>query len=492
MLPPSVLAHLNRTLDVPLHLQVYEGLREAILQGTLKPSHRLPSTRAMAQHLGVSRNTVLLAFEQLLLEGYLESRVGDGTYVTHTLPDTSIQKPEVRMEQQGKQPQLSRRAQKLLQVQVTQYLSQPEYRAFRSGMPALKDFPFEEWRRLHARHWKSPPVQLLSYGDPRGYLPLREAISEYLNASRGVRCTPDQVLITSGSQQGLELAARLLMDDGDSIWMEDPGYLGARAAFQASGLSVCPIPIDQEGMQVQHGATHHPNARMVYVTPSHQYPLGITLSLTRRLELLKWARQSEAWILEDDYNSEYRYEGRPLNALQGLDQDGRVIYIGTFSKVLLPAVRLGYLVLPENLIDLFIHARSLVDRMPPGVSQAVLAEFMENGGFERHIRRMRGLYAERQTFFLNLAHTHFPDWLSCQPSPAGMHLVSQLSHPVSDVKLVEEAKKVGVTVRALSPSYLQNPKQGLLFGYAGFPEDESILAARDLGRAYAVLRVDQK
>lgn len=487
MLPPSVLSHLNRASEVPLHLQVYEGLREAILEGTLKPALKLPSTRAMATHLGVSRNTVLLAFEQLLLEGYLESRVGDGTYVTHTLPDTSLQKVEVKPISEGVQPRLSGRARKLLEVQVTQYLSQPEYRAFRSGMPALKDFPFEEWRKLHARHWKNPPVQLLSYGDPRGHFPLRQAISEYLNASRGVRCTPDQVLITSGSQQGLELAARLLLDEGDSLWMEDPGYLGARAAFQASGLNLCPIPIDQEGMQVQHGAKHHPHARMVYVTPSHQYPLGITLSLTRRLELLKWARESGAWILEDDYNSEYRYEGRPLNALQGLDQDGRVIYVGTFSKVLLPSIRIGYLVLPEHLMDLFVHARSLVDRMPPGITQAVLAEFMENGGFERHVRKMRLLYADRQALFLKMAALHFPDWLPFQPSPAGMHLVSHLDSRFSDQALVEEARKVGVTVRALSPSYLQGAQQGLLFGYTGFPEDESMLAAHDLGRVFRSL-----
>lgn len=467
--------------ESPLYRQLYDYLREGILKGQLAPGTRLPPTRDLSRELGLSRNTVVSAFEQLLAEGYLEARVGDGTYVARTLPGQW----EARPLEQGPGPngrRLSRRGEELARTPVTLRRKRGSG-AFRAGLPDFRAFPMKLWARLEARHWKLAPDELLNYSDPAGYYPLRESVAAYLQTSRGVVCTPEQVIITTGSQQGLDLAARLLLDPGDAVWVEDPGYLGARGAFLAAGARVVAVSVDREGLDVATGRRLEPRARLAYVTPSHQYPLGVTLSLRRRLELLEWASEQTAWIVEDDYDSEYRYRGRPLAALQGLDREGRVIYVGTFSKVMMPGLRLGYLVVPPDLIEAFAAGRALMDRHPPGPVQAVLAEFIREGHFVRHIKRTRLLYAERQQALLEALERHFGGWLEVHQADAGLHLAAWLPQGVDDQEASRLAAEQGIEVLPLSAySLAKLPRGGLMLGYAAFTLaelEEGVVALRE-------------
>ena len=398
---PLVLS-INPRSRVPLHRQLYEEIRTAVLCGRLSSGARLPSTRALAADLAVSRNTVAGAFDQLLAEGYIEGRLGADTFVVQALPDELLRVPHgvpAPTRDPAPAPVLSRRGQMLAATAVSPAPRDGSACAFRPGIPVLDAFPRDLWARPSARLYRHSASGLLSYGDPTGYPPLRRAIAEYLRAARGIDCFPEQVIVTSGSQQALDLAARVLLDPGDTAWVEDPGYGGARGALTAAGVRCAPVPVDAEGLSVTQGEALAPQARMAYVSPSHQYPLGVTMSLPRRMALLSWARRRGAWIAEDDYDSEFRYAGRPLAALQGLDPAGRVIYIGTFSKVLFPALRLGYLVAPAGVVDAFAAARALTDRHPPGPSQAVVAEFLSAGHFARHIRRMRTLYPDARALY---------------------------------------------------------------------------------------------
>jgi GntR family transcriptional regulator/MocR family aminotransferase len=322
---------------------------------------------------------------------------------------------------------------------------------------------------------------LLGYGHPAGYGPLREEISVYLRASRAVLCEPGQVIVVSGSQQALDLCARVLLDPGDAAWVEDPGYGGARAALLGSGARLVPVPVDGEGLNVAAGKMREPKARLACVTPSHQYPTGTTMSLGRRLELLAWAEESGGWVIEDDYDSEYRYTGRPLEALQGLGEGGRVVYVGTFSKVLFPALRLGYLVVPPGLVDAFVSARELVDRQPPGVDQAVLARFMSEGHFARHLRRMRVLYATRRTALLEAAERHLKGLLKVRPAEAGMHLVGELPEGFDDREASRLAAEAGIEAPAIS--VYGGAGSGLMLGYAAVGEEEIEASVRRLAAA---------
>ncbi|MGH3145626.1 MAG: PLP-dependent aminotransferase family protein, partial [Rubrobacter sp.] len=364
--PPWV--SLNPTSDAPYYRQLYEGVRSAILSGLLPVGTRLPSTRTLATELGVSRTTAVTAFDQLLAEGYLEGKVGSGTFVAGSLPDDLLsvrERVECESGPARSGRRLSGRGAMLAATPATAVRDRGSPRAFRPGVPALDEFPYAVWRRISGKVWRRPSGGLLGYGDPAGYWPLREAISGHLRTARGVRCLPEQVIVVSGSQQALDLAARVLLDPGDAVWVEDPGYTGARGALSGAGARLVPVPVDGEGLEVEKGIEREPDARLACVTPSHQYPLGVTMNLGRRLVLLGWAGSSGAWVVEDDYDSEYRYTGRPLEALQGLDTGERVLYVGTFSKVLFPALRLGYLVVPPDLIEAFTSARELTDRHPP-------------------------------------------------------------------------------------------------------------------------------
>lgn len=345
-------------------------------------------------------------------------------------------------------------------------------RAFRPGIPALDAFPIDAWGQLAGRRWRSIPPTVLTYSEARGYPPLREAIAEYLQHSRGVRCTADQVIIVSGTQQAITLTAQVLLDPGDGVWMEDPGYPRAKGAFRWAGAALRPVPLDDQGLDLEAARTIDADARLAYVTPSHQYPLGITMSLRRRLKLLEWAKQSAAWILEDDYDSEYRYVGRPIAALQGLDDAGRVIYVGTFSKVLYPALRLAYLVVPPRLVEAFAAARTLVDRCPPLIQQMVLTDFLEEDHFERHIRRMRSLYAARQSVLIDAVRDTLGDRLQIGSDEAGLHLVGLLERGVDDRAVSRALERRDIIAPPLS-FYASRPLErgGLVLGYAAVDED---------------------
>jgi GntR family transcriptional regulator/MocR family aminotransferase len=453
----------------PLFRQLYDGLRQAILGGALPAGSRLPASRGLAGELGVSRNTVLNAYEQLLAEGYLEGRLGSGTYVPHTLPEELLQvcgAPPPSRPGPRRRRGLSCRGECLATPTTVARSGTP--RPFRPGIPGLDAFPFETWFRLVARHHRRPPRELLGYGDAAGYGPLREAIAAHLGPARAVRCEPGQVIVTTGSQQGLDLAARLLLDPGEPVWFEDPGYPGARAALRAAGAEVVGVPVDADGLDVAAGNARCPGARMAYVSPSHQYPLGVTLCLPRRLALLEWARRADAWVVEDDYDSEFRYAGRPLAALQGLDRDGRVVYLGTFSKALFPSLRLGYLVVPPDLAGAFVAARAAIDRQAPTLAQAVLADFLAEGHFVRHVRRMRTLYAERQEALLRAAGRELGGLLEVCPCPTGMHLVGRLADGRDDREASRAAARAGVEAPPLSAYGLDGRcPAGLLLGYAG-------------------------
>jgi GntR family transcriptional regulator/MocR family aminotransferase len=467
---PFISLELDRRSAVPLHRQLYEELRSAVLEGRLSPGARLPSTRSLAADLEISRNTAAGAFDQLLAEGYLEGKVGSGTYVASSLPEDLLYITKaVPAKSRGAAPRavLSRRGAMLASIPVSLSPDSGAARAFRPGMPALDAFPRELWARMAARILRQSQTGFLSYGSAAGLQPLREAIAEYLRAARGVRCSAGQVIVTSGSQQALDLAARVLLDPGDAVWMEDPGYVGARGALQAAGIRTEPISVDSEGLSVAEGESRAPEARMAYVTPSHQYPLGITMSLSRRMALLDWARRRQTWIVEDDYDSEFRYAGRPLAALQGLDTANRVIYTGTFSKVLAPGLRLGYLVAPEQVVDAFISARGLADRHAPALEQALVCEFLTEGHFARHVRRMRSLYAERQDALVSAARRELAGFLEVAPAEAGMHLVGWLPEGANDRDVSERAAAAGVSTPAVSRYAMRAQRRpGLMLGYA--------------------------
>jgi GntR family transcriptional regulator/MocR family aminotransferase len=489
--PPWI--DLDKASQTPLHRQLYDALRGAILDGRLVAGARLPSTRTLARELGVSRSTVVEAFRQLLAEGYIKSTVGSGTRVSAELPEEALRaRTSARLARDDtgrtrlarKEKVLSRRGRLLTSAKATTSPDLGKPRVFRPGLPALDEFPSRTWSRITADIARHRPSTLLAYGPSAGYGPLRQAVAEYLAVSRGVRCEPEQVVVVSGSQQALYLAASILLDPGDEVWVEDPGYAGVRGALVGAGAKLVPVPVDEEGLDVDAGISAASRARMAYVTPSHQYPTGSVMCLARRLKLLDWAVEADAWLLEDDYDSEYRYSGRPLSSLQGLDEGGRVIYVGTFSKVLAPALRLGYLVAPPDLVDGFISARALSDRHPPTLEQAVLAEFIVEGHFARHLRRTRTLYATRQRALIEAAEKELTGVLEFRPARAGMHLVGWLSEGSDDRYVSRLAAAAGVEAPPLSAYSLgAQGKCGLVLGYAAFTEREISGGVAMLGEA---------
>lgn len=453
----------------PLHRQLYDGLREAILHGRLALGARLPSSRQFALEHGVSRNTVALAYDQLRAEGYVRGAERSGTFVSLSLPDPAVsrRRPSPRPPTRRPARPLSARGTRL--ATLAGQTPQPSPIApFRSGLPALDRFPRDLWARLTHRAWRDPSTPL-GYADPSGHPALREAIAEYVSAARGARCTPAQVIVTNGSQQAIDLAARALLDPGDRVWVEDPGYLGSRAAVAGFDAQVVPVPLDREGLDVAAGIRRAADARLAIVAPSHQYPTGVTMSVGRRLALLDWARTADAWVLEDDYDSEFRYGTHPLPCLQGLDGDGRVVYVGTFSKTLTPALRLGYLIVPEALAGAFAALRHITDRHSATVDQAVLAAFIREGHFARHVRRMRKLYAERQAVLLALAGERLAGLLELQPAEAGLHVLGWLPPGVDDAAVARAGADAGLVLMALSRYATERPARGaLMLGYAAF------------------------
>ncbi len=487
--PLSVL-NIDPESSVPVYRQLYTSLRNAILNGQLASGTQLPSTRALALELGFARGTILNAYEQLFAEGYVEGEMGGGTYVARELPDELLQAPSIQaftlpQDQSGRS--LSLRGIAMASTAYASPYDLSPVRVFRPGLAALDAFPLTIWSQITARHARQRSYDLLNYGDPAGYRPLRQAIAGYLGSVRAVKCDPEQVIIVTGSQQALDLAARVLLDPGDDVLIEDPCYPGAKGALLGAGAHLIPVPVDKEGMRINSEMVRNATARMAYVTPSHQYPLGVTMSLARRLALLEWARRAKAWILEDDYDSEFRYKGRPLAALQGLDTSGRVIYIGTFSKVLFPALRVGYMVVPPDLVDGFVSARTIIDLHPPTLGQVILTDFLDEGHFGRHIRRMRELYAGRQAALVSAVAQELKGLLDVSSNEAGMYLIGWLLHGQDDQRASEVAATYRIEAPPLSTfrieSWNSQDAQGLLLGYTAFSEDEIRIGVQHLAEA---------
>lgn len=485
----------DRKAASPLHRQVYNGFREAILRRELRPGQRVPSTRDLAAQLRISRLPVLNGYAQLLAEGYLESRPGAGTFVSSLLAERTAganrpKRPTGEAAFLGAGPRPVSRRSKLL-PRVETHVRRRAWGPFGLHQPAYDHFPFPLWAKLTARHSRAPLAAALHRFDPLGSETFRQAVSAYLRTSRGLRCEPDQVMIVSGSQQALDITARVLFDSGDAMWMEEPGYWLARNVFRGAGCEMMPVPVDSEGLDVAEGIRlskrrRRNEVRAAYVTPSHQFPLGVTMGAARRLQLLNWAQSAGAWVIEDDYDSEYRYESMPVASLQGLDSNGRVIYIGTFSKVLFPALRLGYIVIPPDLVESFIAARYSMDIFPPYLNQEVLTDFMNEGHFARHIRRMRLLYSQRRTALVESLEKEFGSKLPVHGAEAGMHLVVTLPAGLNDMEIASEAEAKGLWLWPLSPTYAAGkPRSGLILGFGSTPESQMPTAVQRLQAVFS-------
>ena len=466
--------------------QLYQALRERVLDGRLPGGTRLPASRQLAERLGVSRNTINRALDQLYAEGYVQGRVGDGTYVADIVAKPQPQPPVADA------PGGTRSAAR--QMLDAHYLPPPlpgPPRAFRVGVPAFDLFPFDTWARLSARFWRRPSPARLGYGDPAGDAQLRELIAAYLRSSRGLQCDPGQIVVTCGSQQAISLCAQLLIEPGDSVAVEDPGYRAAAHALSIAGAQLRGIAVDGEGLDI--AALERAGAcRLAYVTPSHQYPTGVTLSLPRRLALLDWAERNEAWIIEDDYDGEYRYSGTPLAPLAALDRGQRVVYVGTFSKIAFPGLRLGYLVLPPSLARAFARRRAVDIRHSEIGTQAVMAEFIAAGHFQRHIRRMRNAARARRDALLAGWPQTVPGCQSLPDVQAGLHLSVRCDSLARERELIAGAAAVGVEINPLSSQWLpdgetvHDARAGLVLGFAAVPEAQIESALQALRGAWGL------
>jgi GntR family transcriptional regulator/MocR family aminotransferase len=463
---------IDKGLKTPVYKQLYNELKSGILNGMLKPGDRLPSSREMCREFGVSRNTVLQVFGQLEAEGFLTGQTGAGTYVNVEINLFRKSSKAGKIKQPGHET-LSR-PNGLNNVLEGQNSAAEPARPFQVSVPLVKAFPWDVWARITAAVYREAPHMHLGYDDAQGYAPLREALAAHLRISRSINCEADQILIVNGSRQAIHLAAELLLSEGDECWMEDPGYNGAKSAFKRFGGIICPVPITENGIDLDYATGHFPTAKMVYVTPSHQYPLGSTLLLSQRVRLLNWAAGHRMWVIEDDYDSEFRYNSRPIPALQGLDTKGNVIYIGTFSKVLLPALRMGYMVFPSTaLARRFTIAKAVTDGQSAVMNQAIVAEFIKEGHFSRHIRRMRLLYKEAQDTLIVLIKKHLDGLLTPVAVEAGMHLVAFLPEGMDAEAISAEAEKRGIYLQTINQYSLEfKYPNGLVLGFAGYLPQE--------------------
>ena len=457
---------IDRADREPIQAQIARQIRDLVLSGRLKPQAKMPSSRALSEELGVARATIVEAYEQLSGEGYLESRGGSSTRVAAELPESLLNVSE--------QPQAPA---KLTRKDVKRNPA----RAFRPGLVDWEHFPHDEWGRLLGRYWRNPPITLLEHNDDFGWLPFRAAIAAHLFEWRGIACDPSQVIVTAGGMDAFDLIHRSLLQHGDQVWLEEPGYATARRVFSLGGATVVGVPIDQEGLIVNEGRARAPDARLAFVTPARQYPTGVTMPLSRRLELLDWANDASATIVEDDYDSEYRYVGRPLPALMSLDHQARVMYSGTFSKVFSPIVRLGFIVIPKQMIDGFREQRANHGAPPSLMVQPALAEFMESGAFAIHIRRMRRTYAARRQALIAALSPGDGKLFTLDAAPSGLMLLLRLDAGEDDTRMAEMLRLRNIEVRTLSSHFAgRHKEQGLLLSFAGFNEKELASAAQTL------------
>lgn len=442
----------------PRRAALYTAIRRLIEAGAVPPRGKLPPTRDLAQRLNISRASVVAAFEMLIADGFAEAKVGAGTFVAEQVP--LLQKPAA-------------------DATPVAEISMPLPGT--TGVAVADSRTLRIFRTLLSRHLARPGPEHFAYGDPQGGAALREAIAAYLRTARGVRCSAGAIIVTAGTQQGLDLVIRAALRAGDTVWTEDPCYLMARAAFEGSGMRIAGIPVDGEGLDPATGEALAPGARAVYVTPSHQFPLGVTMTMRRRLALIDWARRNDAWIIEDDYDSEFRYAGPPLAALQGLDDSGRVIYLGTFSKVLFPGLRIGYAVVPERLLARMVALRSQSDRQPPTFAEAALTDLLREGHFSAHLRRARRSARMARDGLVSGLRSGSGNGLEVAVPDQGLHLIAQLSPDARDVELSAAAKAAGIGTRPLSSMYVsQPPRQGLVIGFSGFASEDLHLAGSRL------------
>lgn len=476
---------LQPELRGPLYRQVYETLRNAILDGTLKPQQRLPGSRELAMQLNVSRNTVNTAYEMLQAEGYIDSRRGSGFYVIeleHSLTQVaqsnthsaSFTSPQLLPEQS-----LSQRGQLL--AAATRAVPTIINPAFQPGLPDLDQFPYRQWQKCLYKVANNMDAEVMRYHDHGGLPQLKLVLRDYLRTSRGVKCDAEQIIVVNGSQAGLDLVARMCINNGEHIAVENPGYLGARDGFSAAGANLIPIDMDEKGICIEslHAASKQQQIRLLYVTPSYQFPSGTIMSAQRRMEILQWAADNNAFIIEDDYDSELRYAGQPLSCLQGLDRQDRVIYLGTFSKVVFPGLRLGYLVLPKTIARSFAYALRKTGQDPPLLLQAAMAEFIATGYFASHLRKMRKLYGQKQRRLVDLINLHLNGILQVAATEAGMQLAAYYQCPINEAGLLQLASDQQLVLAPLSRYYSPGnddskvkQKHGLFLGYAGVPLDE--------------------
>lgn len=502
----NVLA-LERASAASLQDQIVAFFRDAVLRGALKPGARLPSSRQLAAELGVARITAVEAFDRLAAEGYFVTRRGVGLFVADTVTDAYLSGLPTRASRGRKAavavdaPASTRgahdtRARGPATTATSHALETPTIDALplATGVPALEEFPWRDWARISARVFRDRPAAALAYGDPQGLPELRSAIADYLGAARGIVCDPDQIVVVSGSQQGIDLTARVVASPGDTAWFEEPGYGAARAALTAARLKVALVPADRDGIDVARGIADAPTARLAMVTPSYHYPLGGTLSLPRRRALLAWAHATGAWILEDDYYGEYRFAGRPQLPLYALDRHARVLYLGTFSKMLAPGLRIGFVVAPRPLVQRLTELKMATDRYTPGLMQLVLARFISEGRLAAHVRRMRTLYRGRRAALLDALATHARDVLDVgEPPDAGLHVAVRLTLDADDVAVSRELRKIGIGAAPLSNYYAGPTKaRGFVLGFANTDGSAAMSAVRALARhckAYAGSRL---
>ncbi len=474
------IGELNRQAG-QLSLQLAKALKKAIHRGELKAGDLLPSTRTLAAALTLARGTVIEAFEQLIAEGFFEATRGSGTRVTAQLGEVDTERPDATGSE-ADAPALSAQAERYAHAGSRISVLQPV--PFAVSVPAGPTLPDDIWRRIGNRVRAKGPGAPSGYNTPAGALPLREAIAEYVRKSRSVHCNAQQVIITAGTQQGLYLSTQILLDYDDKAWVEDPAYHGITSIFECTGRQkqMIRVPLDDEGLDVQRGIALCATAKAAFVTPSHQYPVGMPMSMRRRLALIEWSKTNKSWIVEDDYDSELRFEGHPFPSMQGLAPE-RVVYLGTFSKILFPSLRLGYVVVPEKLVDAYCGARMLIDRHAPVADQYVLASFMEEGHLDRHIRRMRSVYAEKRAVMITaIKQTIEPELAWLQPGDQGMHMVLWLNARFCDQQVVSRAIEAGISVRAVSPMFSPSlARPGLILGLGGFSDRQIITAVIKLG-----------
>ncbi len=478
----------------PLYSQIYRAMRAQILEGRIRPGSRVPATRILAAELGLSRNIVIIAYDQLTAEGYLVARTGAGTFVAPEIPQhfttakSASGKAHVARPMPVRWSSYARRMDR--ETASAEFTWTPQRTSlpydFRYGRPSMLDFPNDQWCRILARRARRASIRDLDYGPPEGLPALREILADYLGRARALRCASEQVIITNGSQQALDLAARVLVDPGQVVLLEEPHYRAARAVMAAAGARVRTVSVDRNGFCTEHLSVQGKGCRLIVVTPSHQFPTGAVMSLSRRIDLLSWSYRENAFIFEDDYDSEYRYSGRPVEALQSLDDRGSVLYAGTFSKVMFPALRLGYLVVPERLSKPVRTAKALLDTGSPSLPQLALVDFIQEGFFERHLHRLRIRNAARRSVLLEAIHRHFGEQVLTSGIDAGLHVLlwfpAIAQRDVSDIR--KRAERLGVGVYSVAPFYVKPPPHaGLLLGYASLSEKEITEGVKRLASA---------